>query len=103
MVLVDDWRGSLDFTLAPDSDHVVYATDSLYTAQLDGERVFRQSGDYDSPVYSPDGQDLFFRSQRQLIRAEGDGQRAQVIAAVGSNSDLRPLVPARRTSPSHGF
>lgn len=78
-------------TLAPDGQRAIFQSDDLYIASTDGRRTYRQRGQFDTFVFSPDSRHLFYTSGHQLIRADGDGRNAQVIAQVGRSDRLWPL------------
>ncbi len=86
--LVASSAPSRDHTLAPDGQQAVIQSDDLFIASTDGRRVYRQQGQFDTFVFSPDSRHLFYTSGPQLIRADGDGRNAQVIAQVGRSDRL---------------
>jgi len=78
-------------TLAPDGQRAVFQGDDLFIASTDGRRLYRQRGEFDTFVFSPDSRHLFYTSGHQLIRADGDGRNAQIIARVGRSDRLWPV------------
>ncbi len=77
--------------LAPDGQQAVFQSEDLFIASTDGRRTYRQRGEFDTFVFSPDSRHLFYTAGHQLICADDDGRNAQVIAQVGRSDRLWPV------------